>query len=88
MGVFLLFFYKKEVNFLGLGSRRTGRRFRGKENIRKANKFFDEEKPWVTYRENPDQCAHTLFTCTQIIASLGNLLNPFIPAACRKLGSL
>lgn len=55
------------------------------ENIRKANKFFDEEKPWVTYRENPDHCAQTLFTCTQIIANLGNLLNPFIPAACKKI---
>ncbi|REE88956.1 methionyl-tRNA synthetase [Paenibacillus taihuensis] len=53
--------------------------------IRRANKYFDEEKPWNTYRDNPTACAQTLYVCTQIIANLSSLLNPFLPAACARI---
>ncbi len=41
----------------------------------------------MTYRENPKACGQTLFICTQIIANLGNLLDPFIPESSGKVRS-
>ncbi|WP_040950850.1 methionine--tRNA ligase [Gorillibacterium massiliense] len=52
--------------------------------VRRANKFFDEEKPWITLKEDREACGRTLFACVQIIANLANLLNPFIPFSCEK----
>lgn len=50
--------------------------------VRFANKYFDEKRPWITIRENPDDCGHTLFNLVQIIANLSILLEPFIPFSC------
>ncbi|MGO4185002.1 methionine--tRNA ligase [Paenibacillus sp. TAF43_2] len=52
--------------------------------IRRANKYFDEQKPWVQIKENREACAFTINTCVQIIANLSQLLNPFIPFSCEK----
>lgn len=53
--------------------------------VRRANKYFDEEKPWASYRDNLAACSQTLYVCTQIIANLSRLLNPFVPAACGRI---
>jgi methionyl-tRNA synthetase len=55
------------------------------EAVRKANKYFDEEQPWVKVKEDIDSCANTLYNCVQIIANLSNLLSPFIPFTCEKI---
>ncbi|AIQ52289.1 methionine--tRNA ligase [Paenibacillus sp. FSL R7-0331] len=55
--------------------------------IRRANKYFDEQKPWIELKENPAACANTLYNCVQIIANLANLLNPFIPFSCDRIRS-
>ncbi|RAV20927.1 methionine--tRNA ligase [Paenibacillus contaminans] len=55
--------------------------------IRLANKTFDERKPWVQLKENPEDCRDTLHTCVQIIANLVNLLQPFLPFSCGKISS-
>jgi methionyl-tRNA synthetase len=55
--------------------------------IRLANKTFDERKPWVQLKENPEDCRDTLHTCVQIIANLANLLQPFLPFSCGKIRS-
>lgn len=47
--------------------------------IRSANKFYDDEQPWITIKSNPDKCSETLNACVQIIANLSNLLDPFLP---------
>jgi len=54
-------------------------------HIRRANKYFDERKPWIQIKEDRDACSDTLYTCTQIIANLANLLQPFVPFACDKI---
>ncbi|KAI7247069.1 hypothetical protein KC345_g12000, partial [Hortaea werneckii] len=54
-------------------------------NIRKANKYFDQQQPWLQTGNDPAGCASTLYTCVQIIANLSNLLNPFIPFSCAKI---
>lgn len=53
--------------------------------VRKANKYFDEQKPWLQLKENQDACEQTLYTCVQIIANLAQLLGPFIPSSCEKV---
>lgn len=53
--------------------------------VRQANKYFDEQKPWVLIKENREACGQTLNSCVQIIANLANLLQPFIPFSCEKI---
>lgn len=53
--------------------------------IRNANKYFDEEQPWITVKNNPEKCKETLYTCVQIIANLSLLLNPFLPFSSAKV---
>jgi methionyl-tRNA synthetase len=54
-------------------------------SVRRANKYFDERKPWLQVKEDRDACKDTLYTCVQIIANLAHLLQPFIPFACAKV---
>lgn len=54
-------------------------------HIRQANKYFDQQQPWLQIKNDPAACASTLYTCVQIIANLSNLLNPFIPFSCGKI---
>ncbi|GMK37252.1 methionine--tRNA ligase 1 [Paenibacillus sp. CCS19] len=56
--------------------------------VRLANKYFDEERPWVTAKNDSAACGNTLFTCVQIIANLANLLQPFIPFSSDKVRQL
>jgi methionyl-tRNA synthetase len=53
--------------------------------VRSANKYFDDEKPWIQVKENLEACSNTLYNCVIIIANLSNLLEPFIPATCEKI---
>ncbi|CAG7648604.1 class I tRNA ligase family protein [Paenibacillus allorhizosphaerae] len=54
-------------------------------HVRRANKYFDEQKPWIQVKQNREACAHTLFTCVQIIANFAQLLHPFLPFSCDKI---
>lgn len=54
--------------------------------IRKANKYFDEQKPWIQIKDQREACGDTLYQCVQIIANLSQLLHPFIPFSCEKVG--
>ncbi|KAA0546639.1 methionine--tRNA ligase [Bacillus sp. BGMRC 2118] len=47
--------------------------------IREANKYFDQEQPWITVNTDREKCDQTLYTCVQIIANLSNILSPFLP---------
>ncbi|MFE8699579.1 methionine--tRNA ligase [Cytobacillus sp. FJAT-54145] len=53
--------------------------------IRKANKYFDERKPWIQIKENQAECSATLYTCAVIVANLSNLLEPFLPFTCQDI---
>ncbi|QTL97468.1 methionine--tRNA ligase [Iocasia frigidifontis] len=53
--------------------------------IRRMNKYFDEEKPWISVKENMSLCKNTIYTCVQSIINLSNLLNPFLPFSSQKL---
>lgn len=53
--------------------------------IRSANKYFDEEQPWITVKDNIEKCKETLYTCVQIIANLSVLLQPFLPISSSEI---
>jgi len=55
--------------------------------IRDANKYFDNERPWVTRKKDPEKCSKTIFTCIQIIINLSNILSPFIPYSAKRIRS-
>ncbi|ETT85275.1 methionine--tRNA ligase [Viridibacillus sp. FSL R5-0477] len=53
--------------------------------IRSANKYFDEQQPWLQVKDDEVGCANTLATCIYIIANLSQLLEPFIPFSTKKI---
>ncbi|KHD15146.1 methionine--tRNA ligase [Clostridium butyricum] len=53
--------------------------------IKKANKYFDDEKPWVNIKKDREKCSECMYTCIQIIANLSNLVEPFLPFAAKKI---
>lgn len=55
------------------------------EFVRKANKFFDTEQPWITRNTDKTACGNTLYHCVQIIANLAVLLAPFLPFSSEKV---
>ena len=54
-------------------------------SIRNINKYFDEEKPWITVKENKKACEVTIYNCINAIKSFAVLLNPFIPFSSEKV---
>lgn len=56
--------------------------------IRSANKYFDEEQPWITAKDNVTKCKDTLHTCVQIISNLSILLEPFLPVSSSKVQNM
>ena len=55
------------------------------EFIRSVNKYFDEEKPWATIKEDTEKCKTTIYNCTFAIANIANLLAPFLPQSSEKV---
>ncbi|TYQ17933.1 UNVERIFIED_CONTAM: methionyl-tRNA synthetase [Acetivibrio alkalicellulosi] len=55
------------------------------EFIRSINKYFDEEKPWITVKDNIEHCKNTIYNCINVIANVAVLLNPFLPFSSAKV---
>ena len=53
--------------------------------IKKANKYFSDEKPWETINTNIDKCKESLYIMIQLIANISNLLEPFMPFSSEKI---
>jgi len=56
--------------------------------VRAANRYFDEQKPWIQVREAIEKCKETLATCVFIIQNLAQLLQPFLPFAAAKIKAM
>lgn len=50
-----------------------------------ANKFYDEQKPWIQYKEDMSAFNDTIFTCATLIANISNIMEPFMPASSAKV---
>ena len=55
------------------------------ELVEIANKYYDEQKPWIQKKENIEEFNNTIYTCAVIIANLSNIFEPFMPSACEKI---
>ena len=50
-----------------------------------ANKYYDEQKPWIQKKGDLEGFNNTIYTCATIIANLSNIFEPFMPNACEKI---
>ncbi len=55
---------------------------------REGNRFFNEQKPWATRKEDLRACGNTIHISLQLVASLSILLDPFLPASCASLRAM
>lgn len=55
------------------------------EFVRYANKYFDEERPWIQIKEDKFACDQTMANCVYIISNLAQLLQPFLPFSSGKV---
>lgn len=52
---------------------------------RSSNKYFNDEAPWKSIKNSPNEAAKTLYVCSQLIYSLSILFAPAIPNSAAKL---
>lgn len=52
-----------------------------------ANKYYDEQKTWVLNKENKEEFDNVMYTCTNIIANLSNLIAPLMPEIANKINN-
>lgn len=50
-----------------------------------ANKYFDENKPWVTRKSNIKACENVIYNCLHLIANFSVLLKPFLPSSSARI---
>ena len=50
-----------------------------------ANKYFNDQEPWKTRKENPGKCATTLNLCLQAAYSLTIMMHPILPFTSQKI---
>ena len=50
-----------------------------------GNKYYDEKKPWVLFKENKEEFDKVIYNCANIIANLANLFEPVMPDASNKI---
>lgn len=56
---------------------------------REGNRYLNDRQPWHTIKTEPSDAAQTIVIALQIVATIGILLQPFLPEACKKiLGAL
>ncbi len=50
-----------------------------------ANKYFNDQTPWKTRKENPEKCATTINLCAQAARDLAVLMHPILPFTAGKI---
>ena len=51
--------------------------------VEAGNKYYDTRKPWEQVKNDINEFNNTIYTCTNIIANLSNLYEPFMPNSSR-----
>ena len=52
---------------------------------RASNKYFNDQEPWRTLKENKSKCATTINICMQACQTLAVLMEPILPFSAEKL---
>ena len=55
------------------------------ESIRSMNKYFDEQRPWITIKEDKKSCEKTIYNCINAIKTFAVILKPFLPFSSEKV---
>lgn len=55
---------------------------------RASNKYFNDEEPWKSIKNDPEKAAKTLFVCLQLVRTLSIIFAPIIPFSSNKIQSL
>lgn len=50
-----------------------------------GNKYYDDKKPWVLFKEKSEEFNETMYNCAYIIANLANLFEPIMPKTSEKI---
>ena len=50
-----------------------------------ANRYYDEQKPWIQAKEDINGFNNTIFSCAVIAANLGIIFDPFMPVSAAKI---
>ena len=50
-----------------------------------CNKYYDQEQPWVTRKDDPVRCGQTIRVCAELVRSLAILAAPIMPATSAKV---
>ena len=50
-----------------------------------GNKYYDDNKPWVLFKENKEEFDKVMYNCETIIANLANLFEPIMPETANKI---
>lgn len=53
--------------------------------VETGNKYYDDKKPWILFKENIREFNNVMYNCVYIIANLANLFNPVMPNISEKL---
>ncbi len=53
-----------------------------------CNKYFNDNTPWKTIKENPERCALTINLCLQMVRNLAVFVEPVIPYAAKKMWNI
>ena len=53
--------------------------------VGEANRYVDEQAPWVLARSDPERMRTVLYTLAETLRHLGILVQPFVPGSARKL---
>ena len=49
------------------------------------NKYYDERKPWILYKEDLSEFNNVIYTCSISIANIANIIEPFMPKTAEKI---
>lgn len=50
-----------------------------------SNKYFDDQKIWVTIKDEPEKAKNIMLNLLNIVENLGLLMSPFLPESSNKL---
>jgi methionyl-tRNA synthetase len=53
--------------------------------IDNANKYYDEQKPWIKFKEDINSFNNVIYTCANLIVNIANITEPFMPVAASKI---
>lgn len=53
----------------------------------RVNKYYDEETPWISFKEDINKFNDTIYTCSTIISNISNYIEPIMPSTAGKIRS-